>query len=89
MANNKLERTFDFLQKHLHYTDEDYVNHPEFKKIADFKIKHTEYWLFSDLYNLFGPQYVGTHERIIEKQVYWAPQKRLLFMYFFLTMLCQ
>ena len=66
MANNKLERTFDFLQKHVHYTDEDYVNHPEFKKIADFKIKHTEYWLFSDLYNLFGPQYVGTHERIIE-----------------------
>ena len=66
MANTKLERIFNSLQQRKKYTDEDYVNRQEFKKNADFKPNHSEYWFFSDLYNIFGSKYVGTHYEIVQ-----------------------
>lgn len=64
MGSRKSQHTFEFLQKHAHKVNEDYINQlPLYKKIERSK-NTTQYWYFSDLYNLFGPIYVGTHNNI-------------------------
>lgn len=50
--------TFNILQRKVRHTHNDNAT------LFSPPIRDAEYWLFSDLYNLFGQNYVGTHENI-------------------------
>ena len=61
MATKLHEETFNTLQHTKHRVNENIA--PNLFPTAD-ELNDTEYWLFSDLYNLFGEQYMGTPNKI-------------------------
>ena len=61
MATKLHEETFNTLQHTKHRVNENIA--PSLFPTAD-ELNDTEYWLFSDLYNLFGEQYMGTPNKI-------------------------
>ena len=65
MGSRKSQHTFNFLQQHTHRVNEDYLNQLPLYKNTEKSQNDSQYWLFSDLYNLFGPIYVGDHSNII------------------------
>ena len=54
---------YDYLQRHRHNTDESSLTATQ-AKVNDYFAD--DYWLFSDLYNLFGSEYMGPHRNKIE-----------------------
>lgn len=66
MADKKSLHTFNFLQNHVHRVSDDYADRLPLPEELINKNNNTEYWLFSDLYNLFGYPYVGLHNNIID-----------------------
>lgn len=63
-AHNKSKNTFDFLQKNTHRVNEAYAYQLPLTPNPHPYKNDSQYWLFSDLYNLFGGQYVGRHKDI-------------------------
>ena len=66
MPNTKTKYTFDFLNMHVHHANEQYVNELRLYTDTISYDNNAEYLLFSDLYNLFGKHYIGTHNNAIE-----------------------
>lgn len=65
MSSHQLKRTFISLQKYAHNVNEEYIKHPAlYKKLPVYK-NNSQYWLFSDLYNIFGPRYMNEHNQIV------------------------
>lgn len=66
MPNQKSLYTFNFLQSHMHRVGDDCTGRlPLFDEPVNKNID-TEYWLFSDLYNIFGYSYMGAHQNITD-----------------------
>ena len=63
-AHNKSKNTFDFLQRNTHRVNEAYAYQLPLTPNPHPYKNDSQYWLFSDLYNLFGGQYVGRHKDI-------------------------
>lgn len=66
MSKKSLQNDFQFLQENIHHLNDDYKNTLPLDTLKDQQQNDSEYWLFSDLYNLFGYQYVGYHNNIID-----------------------
>ena len=64
MPRPKPKVVYDYLQKHRHYTDENSLTAAP--KILKDNYFADDYWLFSDLYNLFSSEYMGLHKNKIE-----------------------
>ena len=63
MASKIYESTYRILQSTKHRVNE---NIQPILFPTDTELNDTEYWLFSDLYNLFGESYVGKHDNIMD-----------------------
>lgn len=61
MTQIKSRQIYDYLQNCVHHVNEDVS--PSLFPTQD-NNNNSEYWLFSDLYNLFGAPYVGIHNNI-------------------------
>lgn len=57
---------YNFLQSHIHRVSDDYADRLPLPEESINKNNNTEYWLFSDLYNLFGYPYLGSHKNIVD-----------------------
>ncbi len=58
------EKVFNTLSKHVHHVNESHVDELPLFHDVELYNNDAEYWLFSDLYNLFGSAYVGEHKHI-------------------------
>lgn len=65
MGNKSLD-TFKFLESHAHRISDDYADRLPLTEEIKNKNNDAQYWLFSDLYNLFGYYYMGQHNNIID-----------------------